>query len=93
LPTKAADMPSVPKILAIKPCHLPPITLILYLREKQPPRNASGYQGRMGLYEVFEVTEAYTRSNPQTLHKLRYPKSCPERGHGYYAPGRLLKSP
>jgi type IV pilus assembly protein PilB len=58
LPTKAADMPGRAEDLGYKTLPLTTDNAYTLFKGKTSPENASGYQGRMGLYEVFEVTEA-----------------------------------
>jgi type II secretory ATPase GspE/PulE/Tfp pilus assembly ATPase PilB-like protein len=57
LPRTAGDMPKVAADLGYQRLPLATQNAYTLIKGKQSPENPAGYQGRMGLYEVFEVTE------------------------------------
>jgi type IV pilus assembly protein PilB len=57
LPKKKEDVPKVSEDLGYKTLPLATDNAYTLFKGKTTPENTSGYQGRMGLYEVFEVTE------------------------------------
>jgi type IV pilus assembly protein PilB len=58
LPKTAEEAPKVATDLGYKTLPLATQNAYTLLKGKVTPDNPSGYSGRMGLYEVFEVTEA-----------------------------------
>jgi type IV pilus assembly protein PilB len=58
LPKNKEEMPRVASDLGYKSLPLASQNAYTLLKGKTTPDNPSGYSGRMGLYEVFEVTEA-----------------------------------
>ncbi|HET9721809.1 MAG TPA: ATPase, T2SS/T4P/T4SS family [Candidatus Saccharimonadales bacterium] len=58
LPKTREDMPRVAKDLGYKALPLANQNAYTLVKGKETPDNPTGYEGRMGLYEVFEVTEA-----------------------------------
>jgi type II secretory ATPase GspE/PulE/Tfp pilus assembly ATPase PilB-like protein len=64
LPEKKEDMPKRAEDLGYKTLPLATDNAYTLFKGKTTPDNTSGYQGRMGLYEVFEVTEAIQDLNP-----------------------------
>jgi type IV pilus assembly protein PilB len=57
LPKKKEDAAKVAEDLGYKALPLATDNAYTLFKGKTTPENTSGYQGRMGLYEVFEVTE------------------------------------
>lgn len=57
LPKTPEEMPKVAKDLGYKTLPLATQNAYTLVKGKETPDNPTGYQGRMGLYEVFEVTE------------------------------------
>ena len=57
LPKNSAEMHKVATDLGYERLPLAAQNVYTLVRGKQTPENPSGYQGRMGLYEAFEVTE------------------------------------
>lgn len=57
LPKKPEDVDKVAKDLGYKSLPLATQNAYTLVKGKETPENPTGYQGRMGLYEVFEVTE------------------------------------
>ena len=57
LPKTKEAMPAVAQDLGYKTLPLATQNAYTLVEGKQTPDNPTGYQGRMGLYEVFEVTE------------------------------------
>lgn len=58
LPKNDQEMPAVAKDLGYKTLPLVNQNAYTLVKGKPTPENPSGYAGRIGLYEVFEVTEA-----------------------------------
>jgi type IV pilus assembly protein PilB len=58
LPKKKEDIAKVSEDLGYKTLPLATDNAYTLFKGKTTPENTSGYQGRMGLYEVFEVTES-----------------------------------
>jgi type IV pilus assembly protein PilB len=58
LPKKADEVAKASEDLGYKTLPLATDNAYTLFKGKTTPDNTSGYQGRMGLYEVFEVTEA-----------------------------------
>lgn len=58
LPAQAADMPGIAEDLGYKSLPLLTDTAYTLTKGKEGPEQPGGYKGRMGLYEVFEVSEA-----------------------------------
>jgi type IV pilus assembly protein PilB len=58
LPKTKADVAKVSEDLGYKSLPLATDNAYTLFKGKTTPENTSGYQGRMGLYEVFEVTES-----------------------------------
>ncbi len=58
LPTKEADVKRVAHDLGYESLPLADQNAYTLFRGKDSPETPAGYKGRMGLYEVFEVTEA-----------------------------------
>jgi type II secretory ATPase GspE/PulE/Tfp pilus assembly ATPase PilB-like protein len=58
LPAKEADRAKRAEDLGYKTLPLATDNAYTLFKGKTTPEETSGYQGRMGLYEVFEVTEA-----------------------------------
>ncbi len=57
LPKNGADMPKVAADMGYQRLPLATQNAYTLIKGKTSSDNSSGYQGRMGLYEVFEVTE------------------------------------
>lgn len=57
LPKTQEEMPTVAKDLGYKTLPLATQNAYTLVKGKETPENPTGYEGRMGLYEVFEVTE------------------------------------
>jgi type IV pilus assembly protein PilB len=58
LPTTKEDVPKLAEDIGYKTLPLATDNAYTLFKGKTNPDNMSGYQGRMGLYEVFEVTES-----------------------------------
>jgi type IV pilus assembly protein PilB len=58
LPKTKEEIPKIAKDLGYETLPLANQNAYTLIKGKVTPDNATGYQGRMGLYEVFEVTEA-----------------------------------
>ncbi|HET7060446.1 MAG TPA: GspE/PulE family protein [Candidatus Saccharimonadales bacterium] len=58
LPASAGQMPAVAQDLGYKSLPLKSQTAYTLVKGTDSPDTPGGYRGRMGLYEVFEVTEA-----------------------------------
>lgn len=57
LPKTAAEMPKIAADLGYSRLPLATQNAYTLIKGKESPENPTGYAGRMGLYEVFEVTE------------------------------------
>ncbi|HVX58889.1 MAG TPA: GspE/PulE family protein [Candidatus Saccharimonadales bacterium] len=58
LPKTKAEMPAVAASLGYQTLPLAGQNAYTLVKGKESPDNPTGYKGRLGLYEVFEVTEA-----------------------------------